>query len=151
MQQQLNPQIYAAPKSRPQTITPAHVCHYKKRYSHSLLTATHQVPLGLLQQGKAPPAHMLMWWLSHLIRIRSFTVLMITDLPVWLTHIAYRVEDIFSAEIGYRAIGGVGAACLSGNRKTFDSISLIQKALDNAAGFLSAARASFRSYVRNLP
>jgi hypothetical protein len=60
----------------------------------------------------------------------------------------YRVEDILSAENGYRAIGGVGAACLSGNRKTFDSISLIQKALDNAAGFLRPEHPS--SYVRNL-
>jgi hypothetical protein len=58
------------------------------------------------------------------------------------------VEDIFSAENGYRATGGLGAACLSGNRKTFDSISLIQKALDNAAGFVRPEHPS--SYVRNL-
>jgi hypothetical protein len=60
----------------------------------------------------------------------------------------YRVEDIFSAENGYIAIGELGSACLSGNRKTFDSISLIQKALDNAAGFLRPEYSS--SYVRNL-
>jgi hypothetical protein len=60
----------------------------------------------------------------------------------------YRVEDIFSAENGFRAIGGLSTACLSGNRKTFDSISIIQKELDNAAGFLPPEHPS--SYVHNL-
>jgi hypothetical protein len=62
-------------------------------------------------------------------------------------HYYYRVEDMFSAENGYRVMGGLGAACISGNRKTLDSISLIQKALDNAAGFLRPERPS--SYVSN--